>query len=122
MVEVSRRQLVQNIFTAILGLLFVLIWRHEYTPESSINLYWLIGGMVLGSVLILFQWFTDVGRELHKKTDNSATSRVTLLVISLAVVFLVVVVGEFHFTPAWLSGMMGLAIGTLLVIPLSLLR
>jgi len=114
------RVIIQNIILSTLGLLLVRLFRRTYAPTSSIDPYWVLGGIVVGGALLVFQKYIEIGQSLHRKINKSITNRIATILASFVLLTFVVFVGQIQFTPEWLSGMAGLSISLLLVIPLYL--
>ncbi|WP_266077929.1 hypothetical protein [Haladaptatus caseinilyticus] len=99
-----------------------MVWAFylEYVPESAVNPYWLGGGILVGSALTLLQYCTQLGMGISAVFENSMAITALVLIVGFVLMATVITVAELHFTPKWLSGILGLARSNLVVVPLYL--
>ncbi|GAA0229695.1 hypothetical protein ACFFQF_13420 [Haladaptatus pallidirubidus] len=117
MSEITSRRVGHHFISALLGFASVLLFHLEYAPENAANPYWLGGGILVGSTVIVMEYRR---REISAVLENSMTITSLALIVGVVLVATVITVAELHYTPKWTSGLLGLACSNLVVVPLYL--
>ncbi|SIR21760.1 hypothetical protein SAMN05421858_1868 [Haladaptatus litoreus] len=120
MSEITGRRVGHHFISALMGFAMVWAFHMEYAPGSAANPYWLGGGILVGGALIVMEYRTRIGREISAVLENSMAITALVIVVGFVLFATVITVAELHFTPKWLSGILGLACSNLVVVPLYL--
>lgn len=118
----AKREILQNIVTAVLLIAYVLVQSANTDTTVSWSLPWLVGGFLIATGVHFFSRFTDIGRQLEGTMKGSALLATTFLVLGVILLVGVIYLFDLDYNGDVLTGLLGLYFGLVFGAILSLWR